>query len=64
LLGSDDPAKRRMSGSEKWPSSLADRRWFGRKRGNDVLSNSDASSMLKYAETGKKKVSKRKRYES
>jgi hypothetical protein len=48
-----------MSGSEKRPSSLADRRWFGRKRGNDVLSNFDASPMLKHAETGKKKVSKK-----
>ena len=32
---------------------------FGRKRGNDVLSNFDASPMLKYAETGKKKVNKK-----
>jgi hypothetical protein len=37
---------------------------FGRKRGNDVLSNFDASPMLKGAETGKKKVNRRKRYET
>ena len=37
---------------------------FGRKRGDDVLSNFDASRILGHAENGKKKVSKRRLYET
>jgi hypothetical protein len=36
---------------------------FGRKRGDDVLSNFYAGPMLRHAENGKKKVIKRKSYE-